>query len=100
MSVHDSSTAVIYREQTSLLHDSQPPFPSNPIDSISESTRHLEVWIEGSNNRCEGTFTERHNDSGSEALANQVNAFVRTGRLSAEQAELLLIAADGLMDQP
>lgn len=34
------------------------------------------------------------------AFANQVNAFVRTGKLSAEQAELLLVGAYGIVDQP
>jgi outer membrane lipase/esterase len=34
------------------------------------------------------------------AFANQVKAFVRTGRLSAEQAELLLVGASGIIDQP
>lgn len=34
------------------------------------------------------------------AFANQVNAFVRTGKLSAEQAGLLLVGAHGIVDQP
>ena len=34
------------------------------------------------------------------AFANQVRAFVRTGKLSAEQAELLLVGAYGIVDQP
>jgi phospholipase/lecithinase/hemolysin len=34
------------------------------------------------------------------AFANQVKAFVRTGRLSGEQAELLLVGARGIVDQP
>lgn len=33
-----------------------------------------------------------------QAFANQVEAFVRTGRLSAEQAELLLVGAYGIVD--
>jgi phospholipase/lecithinase/hemolysin len=35
-----------------------------------------------------------------QAFANQVSAFVRTGKLSAEQAELLLVGANGIIDQP
>jgi hypothetical protein len=35
-----------------------------------------------------------------QAFANQVKAFVRTGKLSAEQAELLLVGAFGIVDQP
>jgi phospholipase/lecithinase/hemolysin len=34
------------------------------------------------------------------AFANQVEAFVQTGKLSAEQAELLLVGAYGIIDQP
>jgi hypothetical protein len=34
------------------------------------------------------------------AFANQVSAFVRTGKLSVEQAELLLVGAYGIVDQP
>ena len=34
------------------------------------------------------------------AFTNQVEAFVRTGKLSAEQAELLLVGAYGIVDQP
>lgn len=34
------------------------------------------------------------------AFSNQVNAFIRTGRLSGEQAELLLVGADGIINQP
>jgi phospholipase/lecithinase/hemolysin len=35
-----------------------------------------------------------------QAFANQVSAFVRTGQLSIEQAELLLVGADGIIAQP
>ena len=34
------------------------------------------------------------------AFANQVNAFVRVGILPAEEAELLLVGAMGVIDQP
>ncbi len=35
-----------------------------------------------------------------QAFVNQVEALVRTGRLTAEQAELLLVGANGVMSQP
>ena len=55
----------------------------------------MRTWI-----RAESGLSSRARRARSQAFAHQVKAFVRTGKLTEEQAELLLVGAYGIIDQP